>query len=138
MANSMLEWTGERFVPGNGGAAISYEHVHRYQLAQTIAAGKRVVDLASGKGCGSALLSQLAASAVGVEIDPPPRRTRRASISETTCNTWSETSGGSRCARPNLISWSASRRSNMSNTPKQSWRRRGSSSGRWRARDLHS
>jgi SAM-dependent methyltransferase/FtsZ-binding cell division protein ZapB len=66
----MIEWTGERFIPGHGGAAILYEHAHRYHLAKSLASGKRVVDLASGEGYGSAVLSQTAESVVGVEIDP--------------------------------------------------------------------
>ena len=65
----MIEWTGERFIPGEGGAAILYEHAHRYHLAQSLATGKRVVDLASGEGYGSELLSQAARSVIGVEID---------------------------------------------------------------------
>jgi len=64
-----LEWTGERFVPGAGGAAISYEHVHRYLIAQRLAAGQRVLDLASGEGYGTDLLAQRAALVVGLEID---------------------------------------------------------------------
>ena len=44
--------------------------MHRYRLAQTLSIGKRVIDLASGEGYGSALLSQSAESVIGVEIDP--------------------------------------------------------------------
>jgi len=64
-----LEWTGERFVPGAGGAAIAYEHRHRYLVAERMAAGRQVLDLASGEGYGSNLLAQRAALVVGLEID---------------------------------------------------------------------
>jgi SAM-dependent methyltransferase len=64
-----LEWTGERHIPGAGGATISYEHVHRYLLAQSLAHGRRVLDLASGEGYGVDLLGRRAATVVGLEID---------------------------------------------------------------------
>lgn len=67
--DTMLEWTGERFIPGEGGAALLYEHAHRYRLAQSLAAGRRVVDLASGEGYGSDLLAQHAKLVVGLELD---------------------------------------------------------------------
>jgi SAM-dependent methyltransferase len=65
----MLESTGERFIPGEGGAAIFYEHAHRYRLAQSLVANQRVADLASGEGYGSDLLAERAALVVGLEID---------------------------------------------------------------------
>jgi hypothetical protein len=34
-----MDFTGERFIPGQGAAAIAYEHVARYLLAQPLAAG---------------------------------------------------------------------------------------------------
>jgi SAM-dependent methyltransferase len=64
-----MEWTGERFIPGEGGAAIFYEHVQRYDLARSFASGKQVVDLASGEGYGSDLLASCAESVIGVELD---------------------------------------------------------------------
>jgi ubiquinone/menaquinone biosynthesis C-methylase UbiE len=66
----MLEWTGERYLPWIKDAAIAYEHLHRYVLSSRLAAGKRVLDLASGEGYGSNLLASKAQSVVGVEIDP--------------------------------------------------------------------
>ncbi|WP_317995236.1 methyltransferase domain-containing protein [Vulcanimicrobium alpinum] len=63
-----LTFTGERYVPGLMGQ-IRYEHVHRYAIARRLAAGRRVLDVASGEGYGTALLATTAAQAVGVDID---------------------------------------------------------------------
>nr|WP_246340123.1 glycosyltransferase [Ancylobacter tetraedralis] len=49
---------------------IEFEHVHRYCLAREYCRGKKVVDVASGEGYGSALLAQVAESVVGIEISP--------------------------------------------------------------------
>jgi SAM-dependent methyltransferase len=65
---SDITFTGERFVPGCAGE-IAYEHWHRYAFARRFAAGKRVLDAACGEGYGSALLSTVAESVVGVDID---------------------------------------------------------------------
>ncbi|MCM2481095.1 methyltransferase domain-containing protein [Burkholderia glumae] len=62
------EFTGERYLPGVGGP-IQYEHYHRYLFSTALVAGKEVLDIASGEGYGSALLSQAARSVVGVDID---------------------------------------------------------------------
>jgi SAM-dependent methyltransferase len=61
-------FTGERFVPGCSGE-IAYEHWHRYAFARRLAEGKRVLDAACGEGYGTALLGEIAASVVGVDID---------------------------------------------------------------------
>jgi 2-polyprenyl-3-methyl-5-hydroxy-6-metoxy-1,4-benzoquinol methylase/glycosyltransferase involved in cell wall biosynthesis len=53
----------ERFVPGEGGPGIALEHLHRYQLASTLARG-RVLDLGCGAGYGARLLSTAGASVV--------------------------------------------------------------------------
>jgi SAM-dependent methyltransferase len=63
-----LPFTGERFVPGTEGE-IAYEHWHRYFFARRFLAGRRVLDVACGEGYGSALLSDVASSVVGVDID---------------------------------------------------------------------
>ncbi|MEB3341296.1 MAG: tetratricopeptide repeat protein [Okeania sp.] len=63
-----MEFTGERYVPNIQGQ-ISYEHLHRYGLCLEIVRGKSVLDIASGEGYGSAMLSQTASSVVGVDID---------------------------------------------------------------------
>ena len=63
-----LEFTGERFTP-ECVREIWYEHVHRYAFAQGLAKDKRVLDAACGEGYGSHLLSQVAKSVLGVDID---------------------------------------------------------------------
>ena len=65
----LIEWTGERCVPWAPDYQMVYEHVHRYHFAASFCNGKRVLDLASGEGYGSAILAQVAESVVGVEID---------------------------------------------------------------------
>lgn len=62
-----LTFTGERFLPEVRGA-IWYEHWHRYAVAAALAAGKRVLDAASGEGYGSFLLARDATSVVGVDV----------------------------------------------------------------------
>ena len=61
-----LPWTGERYVPGVIGD-IELEHLHRYYLARELAAGKDVLDIASGEGYGSIILAEVALSVVGVD-----------------------------------------------------------------------
>ena len=63
-----MEFTGERYVPSLRGQ-IYYEHLHRYAIAARFCAGKRVLDIASGEGYGSALLAQTASEVVGVDVD---------------------------------------------------------------------
>ena len=62
-----LPWTGERYLPRIHGN-IELEHLHRYLFAKQLSLGKRVLDIASGEGYGSALLAQSAMSVVGVDI----------------------------------------------------------------------
>src|ERR1700754_3539400 len=69
-APRLIEWTGERMVPWTDDVQVVYEHLHRYWLAAELAAGRRVLDLGSGEGYGSAILATVAASVHGVEIDP--------------------------------------------------------------------
>ena len=63
-----MAFTGERYVPTVQGR-IRYEHLHRYALALDFVRGKSVLDMASGEGYGSAYLSQVASSVIGVDID---------------------------------------------------------------------
>lgn len=60
--------TGERYIPGILGP-IQLEHFHRYLFAVQFVHGCDVIDVASGEGYGSALLSQAARSVVGVDVD---------------------------------------------------------------------
>lgn len=62
-----LPWTGERFLTEVKGS-IELEHFHRYLFAINLCFGKRVLDIASGEGYGSALLARGASSVIGVDI----------------------------------------------------------------------
>lgn len=62
-----MEFTGERFVPEVSGNIV-IEHLHRYLSAVELAKGKVVLDIASGEGYGSDLLSLHAAQVIGVDI----------------------------------------------------------------------
>ena len=62
-----MEVTGERFIPEYPGD-WSPEHYHRYFLALGLVRGKRVLDIASGEGYGSAILAQRAKHVTGVDI----------------------------------------------------------------------
>jgi ubiquinone/menaquinone biosynthesis C-methylase UbiE len=65
-----LPATGERFLPAQMSGDIELEHLHRYALALELAKGRTVLDIASGEGYGSNLLSQVATAVVGVDISP--------------------------------------------------------------------
>jgi O-antigen biosynthesis protein len=64
----MLDWTGERFIPGVG-AEIAYEHYGRYLLASRFVDSKRILDIPCGEGFGSFLLAQRACAVIGMDID---------------------------------------------------------------------
>lgn len=64
-----MEFTGERFVPEEHGN-IELEHWHRYLQATELAAGKVVLDIASGEGYGSAMMAKVAQHVTGVDIAP--------------------------------------------------------------------
>lgn len=67
-ANSLeLPFTGERYVPSEGGN-LELEHLHRYLLAKQLVAGKTVLDIACGEGYGSAMLARAAHKVTGVDI----------------------------------------------------------------------
>jgi GT2 family glycosyltransferase/SAM-dependent methyltransferase len=68
-APRLIDWTGERCVPWTPDIQVLYEHFHRYMWAGELVTGRRVLDLASGEGFGAALLSERAASVIGVDID---------------------------------------------------------------------
>ena len=57
----------ERFSPGQAGE-IWYEHWHRYHFIQNLIRGKRILDVASGEGYGTAFLANYAASAIGLDL----------------------------------------------------------------------
>ena len=62
-----LMYTGERYLPGVHGS-VELEHLHRYLFAIQLTSGKRVLDIASGEGYGSAILARSAAFVTGVDI----------------------------------------------------------------------
>jgi len=64
-----LKWTGERLVTSLNNLHGVTEHLHRYALAMNMVKGKDVLDIASGEGYGSALLSKVANKVYGVDID---------------------------------------------------------------------
>ena len=64
----MVEFTGERVVPGQVNDDLWSEHVARYAFARRYAQGKRVLDAGCGTGYGSAELAQSAAEVTGVDI----------------------------------------------------------------------
>lgn len=65
----MIDFSGERFVPTEGGE-LHYEHMHRYAWVATLCQDKDVLDIACGEGYGSALLANSARSVMGVDISP--------------------------------------------------------------------
>ena len=64
----MVEFTGERVVPGQVNDNLWSEHVARYAFARRYANGKRVLDAGCGTGYGSAELAQSAAEVTGLDI----------------------------------------------------------------------
>ncbi len=69
MAHDALKPDGERFLPQFSGI-IELEHYHRYFIALKLVDGKDVLDIASGEGYGSEILSRYSRSVVGVDISP--------------------------------------------------------------------
>ncbi len=65
-----LPWTGERLVASATGDFVA-EHLHRYALALEFAKNCDVLDVACGEGYGSALLTKVARSVIGVDCDAP-------------------------------------------------------------------
>lgn len=62
-------FTGERFVPGIEDTKLEIEHFQRYLSVKELVRGKNVLDGACGEGYGSAILSETAASVIGIDID---------------------------------------------------------------------
>lgn len=77
-------FTGERYVPGQGGAQIAYEHLHRYLFAAHWAKEKQVLDVAAGTGYGASILSKFARGVSAVDLDFSAVRFARASFGSTT------------------------------------------------------
>ena len=62
-----LSFTGERFHPDLSGEMWA-EHWHRYHFVLPLITGKKVLDVASGEGYGSALMATVASSVNGVDV----------------------------------------------------------------------
>lgn len=73
----MMEFTGERIVPGQVDDDLFHEHVSRYRFASNLSAGKRCLDAGCGLGYGSAILADTATAVVGVDVDPATVRAAR-------------------------------------------------------------
>src|SRR6202041_2958650 len=69
-SRKLVEFTGERVIPGQVNDDLWSEHVARYAFARRYAPGKRVLDAGCGTGYGSAELAQSAAEVTGVDIAP--------------------------------------------------------------------
>lgn len=65
---NLVEFTGERLVPGQVDQDLLNEHLSRYAFAARLARHKRVLDIACGMGYGSFELSKHAASVVGLDV----------------------------------------------------------------------
>jgi len=63
----LIEFTGERVVPGQVDVDLWNEHIARYAFAARMARGSRVLDAGCGTGYGSAELAQTARSVVGLD-----------------------------------------------------------------------
>jgi ubiquinone/menaquinone biosynthesis C-methylase UbiE len=66
----LVEFTGERVIPGQVNDDLWSEHIARYAFARRYAGGKRVLDAGCGTGYGSAELAQTAAAVTGVDVSP--------------------------------------------------------------------
>ena len=62
-----MECTGERYLPDYDGD-WTLEHMHRYLIAREYVHDKDVLDIASGEGYGSYMLSSVANSVIGIDI----------------------------------------------------------------------
>lgn len=64
----LVEFTGERVVPGQVNDDLWSEHLARYAFAQRYAAGQRVLDCGCGAGYGSAVLAERAAAVTAFDL----------------------------------------------------------------------
>jgi ubiquinone/menaquinone biosynthesis C-methylase UbiE len=66
----LVEFTGERVIPGQVNDDLWSEHLARYAFASRFAEGKRILDAGCGTGYGSAELAQSALQVTGLDIAP--------------------------------------------------------------------
>lgn len=70
MKNNILEDDGERMVPEfHKGTVLYAEHMTRYLAAKQLVKGLTVLDIASGSGYGTKILSSSAKTVYGVDVD---------------------------------------------------------------------
>lgn len=69
-SRKLVEFTGERVIPGQVNDDLWSEHMARYAFASRFAEGKRVLDAGCGAGYGTAELAQSALQATGLDIAP--------------------------------------------------------------------
>jgi SAM-dependent methyltransferase len=67
-SRKLVEFTGERVIPGQVNDDLWSEHVARYAFASRFAQGKRVLDAGCGAGYGAAELAQSALQVTGLDI----------------------------------------------------------------------
>jgi SAM-dependent methyltransferase len=63
----LIEFTGERVIPGQVDPDLWNEHQARYEFAARLAAGRRVLDAGCGSGYGTARLAEVASNVIGVD-----------------------------------------------------------------------
>ena len=66
----LVEFTGERVIPGQVNENLWSEHIARYAFARRYVEGRRVLDAGCGTGYGSAELARSASSVIGVDFAP--------------------------------------------------------------------
>jgi len=66
----LVEFTGERVIPGQVNDDLWSEHQARYAYARRYAEGRRVLDAGCGTGYGSAELAQSALVVTGIDVAP--------------------------------------------------------------------
>jgi ubiquinone/menaquinone biosynthesis C-methylase UbiE len=67
---ALVEFTGERVIPGQVDVDLWNEHIARYTFAARFVRGKRVLDAGCGAGYGSAELARSALTVVGADCAP--------------------------------------------------------------------
>jgi ubiquinone/menaquinone biosynthesis C-methylase UbiE len=66
----LVEFTGERVIPGYVNNDLWSEHIARYAYARRYAEGRRTLDAGCGTGYGSAELAQSAITVTGLDVAP--------------------------------------------------------------------
>jgi len=66
----VIEFTGERVIPGQVDPDLWAEHISRYAFASRFAPGARVLDIGCGAGYGTAELAGRARFAIGIDLAP--------------------------------------------------------------------